>query len=186
MHVEICLIRKSPGDHHSVVSHQESEMNRNYGFDIMDGQRVPQLVLDRDHVLADHAGTVHVEAGNFMLEGTLRGTLDIQAGVSAQISGRQQGTVSVASRATVIVTGVIEGSTTVERDATIIVERGAKLAGTLANEGTVIVRGTFGGARSGRGELRLEGEGYIKQPRSEGGVSYYDWSSPSGGKPGDE
>jgi hypothetical protein len=31
-------------------------------------------------VLTDHAGTVHLEAGNFVLECTLRGALDIQHG----------------------------------------------------------------------------------------------------------
>jgi hypothetical protein len=153
-------------------------MNRNYGYDIMEGQQVPQLVIDHDHVLTDHTGTVHVEAGNFVLEGTLRGNLDIQHGVLARISGKQQGTVSIASGASVLLTGAIEGPATVEHGAVLVVESGARLAGSLANQGTVIVRGVFGGARSGRGTFRLERSGHVKEPsRAEDGSLHYDWTN---------
>jgi hypothetical protein len=37
------------------------------------------------------------------------------------------------------------------------------------------VRGVFGGARSGDGELILEGAGYIKEPVIRDGVHYYEW-----------
>ena len=152
-------------------------MNPSYGYDVMDGQQVPQLVIDRDHVLGDHAGTVHVEAGNFVLQGTLRGNLDVQRAVLARIAGTQQGTLTIASGASVLLIGAIEGSVTVEHGATLVVESGARLAGSLANNGTVILRGVFGGARSGRGTFRVERTGHVKQPsEAEDGTLYYDWS----------
>jgi hypothetical protein len=60
-------------------------MNREYGFDWVDGHQVPQLVIGDDYVLTGtHVGTVHVEAGCFTLEGVLQGTLEIQSGARAE------------------------------------------------------------------------------------------------------
>lgn len=141
----------------------------------MNGRRVPPLVIQRDHVLGEHHGTVHVEAGNFTLAGELHGTLDIQRGVRATIAGEQHGTVSVDSGASVLVTGSIHGTVSVASGATLQVEPGGKLAGTLANDGLVVVRGVFGGVQSGGGELRFEDGGRIRQPRIENGLHFYDW-----------
>lgn len=74
-----------------------------------------------------------------------------------------------------MVSGAIEGTTTVERGGELVVAASAKLAGTLHNDGLVIVRGVFGGAQSGTGELRLEDQGHIKQPRVRDGIHYYEW-----------
>jgi cytoskeletal protein CcmA (bactofilin family) len=147
-----------------------------YPNDLIDGRDVPPLVVTGDYVLSGtHDGTVQVEAGHFELSGRLRGTLNLHPGSMATIAGTQAGTVSVASGASIRVTGAIEGTTSVERRGELVVEAGAKLAGTLHNDGLVIIRGAFGGAQSGIGELRLEDQGYIKQPRIEGGIHYYEW-----------
>jgi cytoskeletal protein CcmA (bactofilin family) len=151
-------------------------MRTHYGYDLFNGRKVPQLAVSGDHVIqGEHSGTVHVESGTFTLEGTLKGTLDIQDGVRAKIVGKQQGTVSVAKGATVTVTGAIEGTVSVDTGAAVVVEHGGKLAGTLRNNGLVIVRGVFGGAQTGDGELRLEEAGFVKQPVTEDGMTVYRW-----------
>jgi cytoskeletal protein CcmA (bactofilin family) len=62
-------------------------MIRNYGYDLMDGQQVPQLVIDHDHVLTDHAGTVHAGA---RLAGSLanNGTVIVRGVFGGARSGR--------------------------------------------------------------------------------------------------
>lgn len=151
-------------------------MQSRYGFDVIDGRRVPQLAISEDYVLTGfHSGTVHVESGNFTLEGTLQGTLDIQSGVTAHIAGMQQGTVSIDNGSMVTVTGTIQGTTSVSRGATLIIETGGRLAGTLDNNGEVILRGVFGGQRVGSGKLIIEEGGRIKQPTIRNGISYYEW-----------
>ena len=71
--------------------------------------------------------------------------------------------------------GELHGTTNVSVHGTAVVEAHGKLAGTLSNNGTVIVRGVFGGAQSGHGELILEENGYIKQPVIKNGMNYYEW-----------
>lgn len=155
---------------------QGIRMSDKYGFDMMDGREVPRLVIAEDHILTGtHQGGVHVEAGEFTLEGTLQGSLDVQSGVKASIRGRQQGSVAVGQGAVVVVTGAIEGSTHVSRGGTVITEASGRLAGSLTNHGEVVVRGVFGGSYDGDGEFRLEGSGYIKEPVVRDGVSYYEW-----------
>ena len=67
------------------ADHRRRAMNREYGFDWVDGHQVPQLVIGDDYVLTGtHVGTVHVEAGCFTLEGVLQGTLEIQSGARAE------------------------------------------------------------------------------------------------------
>jgi cytoskeletal protein CcmA (bactofilin family) len=155
---------------------QTAYLSRRYGVDNIDGQKTPQLVVIGDYTLVDkHRGTVHVEGGDFQLNGTLQGTLDVQSGVRVRIRGEQQGSVSIADGAVVILTGAIQGSTQVGEGGTLVVEAGGRLAGSLSNDGQVFVRGVFGGAYSGEGRLELEGAGYIKQPVIRGGVSVYEW-----------
>jgi hypothetical protein len=147
-----------------------------YRGDLIDGREVPPLVVSANYGIDGvHTGSVRVEAGTFTLSGTLRGSLNIQPGAKAAIGGRQQGSVAVESGATVVVAGAIEGSTSVQRGAVVIVEPGGKLAGSLHNDGLVVVRGVFGGSRTGSGELRLEGGGYVKQPSIRDGIHFYEW-----------
>lgn len=151
-------------------------MNTKYDFDIIDGHSVPPLVITSDHVINDtHQGTVHVETGTLELLGVLQGTLAIHPNASAVISGKQQGTVSLAQGAKVIVRGAIQGTVSVAQGAVLIVEETGRLAGTLSNNGDVVLRGVFGGAKSGCGDIRTEGNGYIKQPIIRDGASSYEW-----------
>jgi cytoskeletal protein CcmA (bactofilin family) len=138
--------------------------------------RTGRLVVAGDYVLSGlHQGGVHVEAGQFRLDGTLQGTLDVQTGVEVLIRGTQQGSVNVASGARVVITGSIEGSARVAPGGVVIVESGGKFAGSLNNNGDVTVRGVFGGSTSGDCSIRLEGSGYIKQPIVRDGANYYEW-----------
>ena len=84
-------------------------------------------------------------------------------------------TVSVENNAEVIIVGELHGTTNVCNYGTVIIEKHGKLAGTLSNNGVVIVRGVFGGAQSGNGELILEGNGYIKQATIKDEINYYEW-----------
>lgn len=136
------------------------------------------IVITSEHaILGTQRGTVRVTSGGTLcLDGTLQGTLDIQAGGTVRVNGQQQGTVAVAPHATVTVFGAIQGTTSLERGASLTIEPSGKLAGTLVNDGLVVVRGVFAGAQSGNGTIRLEGDGYIKQPASiKDGVHYYEW-----------
>ena len=147
-----------------------------YPNDIIDGREVPPLVVTSDHVLTGvHDGTVHVESGHFELQGRLRGTLALYVGVRATISGTQAGTVNVGPGAELVVTGAIEGTANVQGGAVVVIEARGKLAGTLHNDGRVVVRGVFGGAQSGLGELVFEGNGYEKQPTIRDGIRSYEW-----------
>lgn len=151
-------------------------MTSRYGDDWIDGREVPQLVICEDYILTGtHLGTVHVECGHFTLAGVLKGTLDVQRDATVLVTGKQQGSVSLESGSEVTVQGAIEGSTTVEHGATLIIEAGGKLAGSLLNNGYVILRGVFGGARTGYGDLKIEEQGHIKQPTIRNGISCYEW-----------
>lgn len=146
-----------------------------YGYDYIDGQKVPQMVINYDQtIIGQHSGTVHVENGTLTILGELQGTLDVQNGAIVIIIGKQHGTVTVANNATVIIIGELNGTTTVNMRGTVIIEETGKLRGSLCNNGTVIVRGVFGGARSGDGKIQIERNGYIKQPTIKNGVNYYD------------
>ena len=147
-----------------------------YGFDYIDGRDVPQTVIEDDFTIqGKHDGTVHVENGTLTIQGELHGTLDVQSGAKAIIIGKQYGTVSVANNAEIVIFGELHGTTNVSVHGTAVVEAHGKLAGTLSNNGTVIVRGVFGGAQSGHGELILVETGYIKQPVIKYGMNYYEW-----------
>jgi hypothetical protein len=147
-----------------------------YPNDLIDGREVAPLVITSDHVLVGtHRGTVQVESGHLELRGVNQGSLHIHPGATASISGRQQGTASISSGGSLLVTGAIEGTTNVAGAAGLVVEATGKLAGTLHNDGLVVIRGVFGGARSGQGELRFEDSGWEKPPVIRDGVSYYEW-----------
>lgn len=138
--------------------------------------KVPQMVIENDFTIqGKHNGTIHVENGTLTIQGELYGTLDVQTGAKAIIIGKQHGTVSVENNAEVIIVGELHGTTNVCNYGTVIIEKHGKLAGTLSNNGVVIVRGVFGGAQSGNGELILEGNGYIKQATIKDEINYYEW-----------
>lgn len=151
-------------------------MHTKYDRDIIDGRSVAPLIITSDHVINDtHQGTVHVEAGTLELFGVLQGTLIIHPNASAVISGKQQGTVSLEHGATVIVHGAIQGTVSIAQGALLVIEETGRLAGTLSNNGDVVLRGIFGGAESGYGNLQIEGNGYIKQPITRDGANFYEW-----------
>lgn len=151
-------------------------MKHTYDYDHIDGKDFPPLVITSDYVLTDvHKGTVHIEFGTLQLIGVLQGTLDVQSGTRVVINGKQQGTVSISSGAIVIVNGEINGTVSIEDGASLLIEETGKLAGTLINDGLVVLRGVFGGARSGCGQFRIEGKGYIKAPVTRNGIHYYEW-----------
>jgi len=134
-------------------------------MDIINGREVPPLVVTSDHVVSQaHNGSVHVKAGELRVFDTLNGSLRLQSGTKATISGTQNGSAHISDNSVLTVTGVLNGSTSVNEGGAVVVEAGAKLAGSLHNNGTVIVRGVFGGSKSGSGELRFEGDGYEKLP----------------------
>lgn len=143
-------------------------------YDIINGEKVPQTILNEDfELLGTHSGTVKVRGGCFKLHGTLQGTLEVDCPDTAEIHGVQQGTVSLAPNSSLRVTGKIQGTTSISRGATLVIEETGQLQGTLSNNGTVILRGTLAGAQSGSGDLVIEGNGYVKQPVVKDGINYY-------------
>lgn len=145
-------------------------------FDYIDGQKVPQTYIDKDfELVGTHDGTVHVISGAFKLLGTLRGTLDIKSEQTLEILGHQKGTVSLSKDSNVIVKGTISGTVSIPYGAVMTIEPSGKLKGTLVNNGTVILKGIFGGQQAGTGRLIIEGQGYIKQPVVEDGMTFYEW-----------
>lgn len=147
-----------------------------YPNDHIDGREVPPFVITSDHVLTGvHRGSVHVEAGHLELRGRIEGSLSLHPSTSATISGKQAGSIHVDRDVEVTVTGAIEGSTHVGPGGLVVLEPRAKLAGSLHNDGRVIVRGVFGGAKSGSGELVFEDGGYEKRPTIRDGMHFYEW-----------
>lgn len=147
-----------------------------FGYDYIDGKYIEPLIIQENYSMTgEHHGTVYVKAGKFTLHGDLKGSLNVQNRAKVEIIGKQQGSVHLTSGATLVIQGSVEGSVSLEQGSILIVEARAKLAGSLHNNGKVIVRGVFGGAQSGKGELILEGGGYIKEPIIKNGVNYYNW-----------
>ncbi|MBQ4672899.1 hypothetical protein [Aeromonas dhakensis] len=145
-------------------------------YDIIDGVPTPQTIIDSDFELHGvHQGSVTVKSGKFRLLGVLQGSLRIQSEDEALITGEQQGSVHISEKCRVAVTGKIKGSTHIAYGATLVIKPDGTLAGSLHNNGTVIIEGVFGGAQSGIGEVVVRGNGYIKQPRVENGIHYYEW-----------
>lgn len=144
-------------------------------YDIIDGKKVPPTILSSNTTIYGvHQGTVRIERGILTIRGELHGTLYVQRGTEVLIVGKQHGTVNVEEDALVTVKGELNGTTNVAYGGTIKVEDTGKLAGSLNNQGTVIVQGVFGGEHSGN-DVILVGNGHIKQPIVEGGISYYRW-----------
>lgn len=148
-----------------------------YGYDIINGEKVPQLVVTDDYeIFGKHSGTVHVENGTLFISGKLSGTLIVYEGASAiiNIGGKQSGTVSLYEGAIVQIKGNLSGTTSIPLGAKIVIEESARMVGTTTNNGLVVIRGVFAGATSGNGEFIIEGNGYIKEPTIRNGIHYYE------------
>ncbi len=123
------------------------------------------LVLDRDHTLTGvHHGGVRVMSGSFVMVGTLHGGLDVRATGTALIVGWHRGVVAVAGGALVIVTGTLDGAVYITQGGRLVVDPGGRLNGSIDNDGLLTVRGTVDGPRSGRGEVRVERGGTLRNP----------------------
>ncbi len=151
-------------------------MKAETSYDIIDGVKTPPTIINDDFELTEiHKGSVNVKAGKFKLLGVLQGSLAIHSNELAEISGTQQGSVHIARNCRVTISGKIQGSVNLEQGAILVIEESGKLAGSLHNNGKVILEGVFGGAQSGAGEIIIQGNGYIKEPRIENGAHYYEW-----------
>ena len=147
-----------------------------YEMNYIDGKRMPPMIINEDYVLVgEHCGTIHVEAGTLVIQGKNSGTLDVQMGAKVEVLGEQSGSTHIATGAEAIVRGIMSGSTTISDGSTIIVEEKGMLSGSVRNEGILIIKGVFGGARLGDGEIIIEGNGYIKEPVTRNGMTYYQW-----------
>lgn len=145
-----------------------------YPNDLIGGEIVPPLVIREKYVITDeHKGTVYVEAGKLKVAGQLNGTLHIKGEAEVEISGTQAGPIYVGKGAVVTVSGVIEGTTNLDQGSTLIVEQGGKVEGALFNNGCMVVRGVFGGAVNGGGEIKIEGSGQIKKPVFRDGLIFF-------------
>lgn len=145
-----------------------------YPYDLIGGEIVPPLVVrDRYVIKGEYKGTVYVEAGNLKIEGLLHGTLNVKQEAEVEISGTQEGPVYIESGSMVTVTGVIEGTTNLDQGGRLVIEEGGLLEGSLFNNGSVTLRGVFGGAANGPGEIKVECGGYIKKPVIKDGLIYF-------------
>lgn len=147
-----------------------------YSKDCIDGVWVEPTVLNGVQQILDvHNGTVYVESGELTILGELKGTLSVKPGAKAIIQGKQSGTVAVSGDAKLIVYGGLSGTVSVSRGGVVIVESSGTIRGTLTNDGLVTLKGGFGGARTGTGRLEIVDSGYIKEPITRNGITYYEW-----------
>jgi len=145
-------------------------------YDIIDGVRVPGLTLTQNQVLyGTHQGSITVSGCTLVISGKLKGSLSVENGGEVLIEGTQQGSTNVSRGSRVEISGTCQGSTNICAGSEVIVQHSGRLQGSMNNNGKLIIRGAFGGSYTGQGDTLVEGEGYIKQPRIENGVHYYDW-----------
>ncbi|WP_430304064.1 hypothetical protein [Pseudomonas mosselii] len=145
-------------------------------FDIIDGKRVPGTKITSDEVLlGSHHGSISVIGCTFVIAGSHHGSLSVSGNGRVIVEGQHHGSTSLSEGSRLEVVGSSHGSTSIAAGSILVVEPFGKLAGSMHNNGRLVIRGAFGGAYSGRGESVVEGDGYIKQPRIEGGVHYYEW-----------
>lgn len=146
------------------------------GYDIIDGIRVPGTTFTQDEVLLGrHQGSITVSGCTLVISGTLQGSLSVENGGLVLIAGKQQGSTNVSGNSRVEISGICQGSTNIGTGSEVVVQPSGRLQGSMNNNGKLIIRGAFGGAYNGRGDTLVEGDGYIKKPRIENGVHYYDW-----------
>ena len=151
-------------------------MVEEYPDDLIGGEIVPPLVVKGNHVISgEHKGTVYVEKGKLVIDGTNIGTLNILENACAEINGKQQGNMNIEKDSKVTVCGVVEGTTTLEEGSTLVLEDAGKVSGSLFNFGSVVIRGVFGGAINGSGEMKVEDGGQIKKPVIKDGLLFIEW-----------
>lgn len=146
------------------------------GYDIIDGKRVPGTILTENQTLSDtHRGSITVRGCTLVIKGALHGSLSVEYGGNVIIEGVHQGSIGVSDKSRIEVFGTSQGSTNIGPGSQVLIHPSGKLQGSIKNNGKLIIRGVFGGSCSGGGDTSVEGDGYIKQPRIENGVHYYDW-----------
>lgn len=145
-----------------------------YPSDLIGGEIVPPLVINDKYVIKDeHKGTVYVEAGQLKIEGRLYGTLHVKGESKVEIPGIQAGPIYIGKGSVVTVSGAIEGTTNLEHGSKLIVEESGCVQGSLFNHGCMVLRGVFGGAVNGGGEIKVEGQGQVKKPVFKDGLIYF-------------
>lgn len=146
------------------------------GYDIIDGKRVPGKILTENQtLLGTHQGSITVRNCTLVISGALHGSLSVEGGGNVLIEGTHKGSTSVSEKSLIKIFGKCQGSMNIGPFSQVVIQPSGMLQGSINNNGKMIIRGVFGGACSGRGETSVEGNGYIKQPRIENGVHYYDW-----------
>lgn len=146
-------------------------------YDIIDGVRKPHLTVRSDaSIEGEHQGSVRVISAALSITGRLNGSLSLEDKAAVHIAGQHNGSLYVSEGARAEISGKANGSCRIERGATVVLNEGGRLAGSLSNDGTLIVRGEFGGAVSGFGEVLVEGRGRIKEPTMKDGINYYEWT----------
>lgn len=121
------------------------------------------------------SGSLTLQAGSSArISGRHAGSLTLQAGCHARIDGQHAGSLHVGPDSVVDVVGSQSGSVHVARTGLVRVHPGGKLAGSLKVAGLVENRGIRGGeVRSSGGVIHdLEG-GSVEQPIRREGVNYY-------------
>ncbi|MDH0797582.1 hypothetical protein [Pseudomonas carnis] len=138
-------------------------------------QKLPSLTVTADQVIADSfQGSISVKGCTLVISGSHQGSLAISEGAMVEVYGAHQGSTSISGDSKMVVSGTNLGSVTISSDSELVVEFGGKHTGSVGNEGRLIIRGTFGGSTSGSGAQTVEEGGYIKAPRIENGIHYYD------------
>lgn len=144
-------------------------------YDIIDGQRVPGAVISSDQVITGtHRGSLRIEGCAVVIIGEVHGSVSVSQGATLGLEGTLHGSTSVSDGGLISISGRLYGSISIDATSKVIIEPSGSLSGSMSNNGDLLIRGVFGGAYSGRGMIRTEGAGYIKQPRIENGVHYYD------------
>lgn len=144
-------------------------------YDIIDGRRVPGTVISSDQVITGtHRGSLRIEGCAVVIIGVVHGSVSVSQSATLDLEGTIHGSTSVSSGGLINISGKLHGSTSIAANARVIIEPSGSLSGSMSNNGDLLIHGVFGGAYSGRGTIRTEGAGYIKQPRIENGVHYYD------------
>ena len=141
-------------------------LSTKYGYDVVDGQKTPQLVITEDFTLTiEHLGQIHVEAGSLVLDGTHVGSMRVHAGATALIRGERTGSLLVERDGKAIVVGETLGSSTIDQGGILVIERSGRVRGSIMNLGKVVIRGEHTGSRNGTGEYLLDG-GWLKDAKA--------------------
>lgn len=139
-------------------------------------QKLPSLTVTIDQILADtYQGSISVEGCTLVIKGSHQGSLAISDGAAVMIDGTHQGSTSISGGSRMTVTGTNQGSVSISSNSELTIESGGRHSGSVSNNGRLVIRGALAGASSGAGIQTIEGSGYIKPPRIENGIHYYEW-----------